>query len=143
MSGLETDVMQLVRSTSISENLSVMPTGPIPPNPTEMLSRDGLDKAMETLRPHFDYIFVDSAPVSLVTDTIIINRIADANVYLCRANYSSKNSLIYANDLMVKGKLKNMLLLVNDVKDFNSGYWYGYGYEYGAKSKGRKVMIEE
>ncbi len=143
LSGLETDVMQLVRSTSISENLSVMPTGPIPPNPTEMLSRDGLDKAMETLRPHFDYIFVDSAPVSLVTDTIIINRIADANVYLCRANYSSKNSLIYANDLMVKGKLKNMLLLVNDVKDFNSGYWYGYGYEYGAKRKGRKVMIEE
>ena len=128
LSGYEDDIFKLVQSTVFSENLSVLPAGPIPPNPTELLSRDVLDTALETLRPEYDYIIVDSSPVSLVTDTLIINRIADANVYLCRVNYSSKSNLRFANDLMTKGKLKNMLLLVNDVKDFHSGYGYGYGY---------------
>ncbi|MDD4728791.1 MAG: polysaccharide biosynthesis tyrosine autokinase [Dysgonamonadaceae bacterium] len=142
LSGYEDNVMKLVRTSSISKHLSVLSAGPIPPNPAELLSRDRLDAAVETLRPEFDYIIVDSAPVSLVSDTLIINRIADANVYLCRANFSSKASLKFANNLMTSGKLKNMLLLINDVSDFHSGYGYGYGYGYGHKGKAKKKKVK-
>lgn len=127
LSGYETDIERLICATDISEHLYVMPAGPIPPNPAELLSRSRLDEAIVKLRERFDYIIIDSAPTSLVTDTLIINRIADANVYLCRVNFSSKTNLKFANDLMTSGKLKNMLLVVNDVKDFNRGYGYGYG----------------
>ena len=86
----------------------------------------------------FDYIIIDSAPVSLVSDTLVINRISDATAYVCRANYSSKMNLKYANDLMEQGKLKNMLLLINDVEDFHRGYGYGYGYGYGDGKKKKR-----
>ena len=135
LSGYEEDINKLIRTTEISEYLYVMPAGPIPPNPAELLSRKTLDNAIATLRPKFDYIIIDSAPVSLVSDTLIINRIADANVYVCRANYSSKTNLKFANELMEEGKLKNMLLLINDVKNFHYGYGYGYGYGYVEKKK--------
>ncbi|HZJ79680.1 MAG TPA: polysaccharide biosynthesis tyrosine autokinase, partial [Dysgonamonadaceae bacterium] len=127
LSGYEEDVEQLIHATAISEHLWVMPAGSIPPNPAELLSRNSLDELMEKLRSMYDYIMIDSAPVSLVTDTLIINRIADANVYLCRVNYSSKMNLKYTNELMEKGNLKNMLLVINDVKEFYHSYGYGYG----------------
>lgn len=135
LSGYEEDIAKLVFPTSINEHLWVMPAGPIPPNPAELLSRNTLDKVIEKVRPLYDYIIIDSAPVSLVSDTLITNRIADATVYLCRANYSSKMNLKFANDLMSQDKLKNMLLVINDVKDFHTGYGYGYGYGYGARKK--------
>ena len=134
LSGYETDIEQLISPTSFSPNLYVMPAGPVPPNPAELLSRSSLDDAMVQLRKMFDYIIVDSAPISLVSDTLIINRIVDANMYICRANYSSKMNLKFANELMAKHELKNMLLVVNDVKEFNRGYGYGYGYV-GKKKK--------
>jgi capsular exopolysaccharide synthesis family protein len=129
LSELESDIDKLVVPSGINEHLYVLPSGPIPPNPAELLSRETLDKAMEHLRERYDYIVIDSPPVSQVADTLIINRISDATVYVCRAGYSSKNSLRYANELMEQGKLKNMLLVINDVKDFRHyDYRYGYGY---------------
>jgi tyrosine-protein kinase Etk/Wzc len=131
LSGLETDIDKLVVPSGMHECLDVLPTGPIPPNPAELLSHDTLDKAIEHLREKYDYIMIDTPPVSQVADTLIVNRVSDATVYVCRAGYSSKNSLRFANDLMEQGKLKNMLLVVNDVKEFRRGYGYRYGYRYG------------
>ena len=138
LSGYEPDIKKLILTSDLSEYLYVMPAGPIPPNPAELLSRHTLENAIELLRPMFDYIIVDSAPVSLVSDTLVINRISDATAYVCRANYSSKMNLKYANDLMEQGKLKNMLLLINDVEDFHRGYGYGYGYGYGDGKKKKR-----
>ena len=126
LSGYQKDIQKVFFSTDITDNLYVMPAGPIPPNPSELLSRSTLDEAIVKLRSIFDYIIVDSAPISLVTDTLIINRIADANVYLCRVNYSSKMNIKFANEVMQKRELKNMLLVINDVKNLNRGYGYGY-----------------
>ena len=131
LSGLETDIDKLVVPSGMHECLDVLPTGPIPPNPAELLSHDTLDKAIEHLREKYDYIMIDTPPVSQVADTLIVNRVSDATVYVCRAGYSSKNSLRFANDLMEQGKLNNMLLVVNDVKEFRRGYGYRYGYRYG------------
>ena len=86
---------------------------------------------LEKLKDEFDYIFIDSAPSALVTDTLILSRITDATVYVCRVDYSKKSNLRYANDLMKDNKLKNMLLVINDVSEFSRGYGYGYGYGFG------------
>lgn len=143
LSGLEDDIEQLVVPSGINEHLDVLPSGSIPPNPAELLTHPTLDQAIARLCERYDYIVIDSPPVSQVADTLIINRVSDATVYVCRAGYSSKNSLRFANDLMEEGRLKNMLLVVNDVKDFHHGYGYRYGYRYGygndkAKKKHRK-----
>lgn len=142
LSGFEKDINSLIVESGINPNLYILPAGPIPPNPSELLSRPTLDKAIETLREEFDFIFIDSAPASQVTDTLIINRITDATIYVCRANYSSKDNIRFANELSQTGKLKNMLLVVNDVSDFQSGAGYGYGrgfgYGYGHGHKKKK-----
>lgn len=135
LSGFEKDINQLIVPSEILPNLDILISGPIPPNPAELLSRRTLDKAISKLRDEYDYILVDSAPASQVADTLIINRISDATVYVCRADYSSKGFLRFANDLMAKEKLNNMLLVINDVRDFRSGYGYGYGYGYGNDKK--------
>ncbi len=139
LSGFEKNIDNLIVESGIHPNLYILPAGPIPPNPSELLSRPTLDKAINSLRDEFDFIFIDSAPASQVTDTLIINRITDATIYVCRANYSSKDNIRFANELSQTGKLKNMLLVVNDVNDFQSGSGYGYGrgygYGYGHKKK--------
>ena len=141
LSGFEKDLSSLVVPSGITENLYALPSGAIPPNPAELLSRVSLDKALEKLREEFDYILIDSAPVSQVTDTLILNRVADATVYVCRANYSRKGNLRFANDMMTQNRLNNMVLVVNDVDEFHHAYGYGYGRGYGygyGKTKKKK-----
>ncbi len=139
LSGYEKDLNSLIVPSGITENLFALPSGAIPPNPAELLSRPSLDAAFAKLREEFDYILIDSAPVSQVTDTLILNRVSDATVYVCRANYSSKGNLRFANDMMAQNRLKNMVLVVNDVDEFHHAYGYGYGRGYGyGYGKGKK-----
>ena len=139
LSGYEKDLNSLIVPSGITENLFALPSGAIPPNPAELLARPTLDAAFAKMREEFDFIIIDSAPVSQVTDTLILNRVADATVYVCRANYSSKGNLRYANDLMAQNRLKNMVLVVNDVDEFHHAYGYGYGRGYGyGYGKGKK-----
>jgi len=140
LSGFEKDLDRLIVPSGITDNLFVLPSGAIPPNPAELMSRPTLDKAMAKLREDFDFILIDSAPSSQVTDTLILNRVSDATVYVCRANYSSKGNLRFANEMMQQNRLKNMVLVVNDVDEFHHAYGYGYGrgYGYGYKDKKKK-----
>jgi capsular exopolysaccharide synthesis family protein len=139
LSGYVKDLDSLIVPSGITDNLWALPAGAIPPNPAELLSRPSLDAAFAKMREEFDYILIDSAPASQVTDTLILNRVADATVYVCRANYSSKGNLRFANDMMAQNRLKNMVLVVNDVDEFHHAYGYGYGHGYGyGYGKGQK-----
>ncbi len=148
LSGFEKNILDIVQPSRINPNLSVISAGTIPPNPSELIARTELDKGMEVLKQHFDYIIIDTAPVSLVTDTIVASRVADATMYVCRANYSRKNNLRFANDLSDKKMLPNMGLVVNDVANYHSGYGgygysygYGYGYGYGKDKKKKRKLF--
>ena len=77
----EKNLMDLVQLSDVSKNLYILPGGTVPPNPTELLARDGLDKAIEMLKKNFDYVILDTAPVGMVTDTLLIGRVADLSVY--------------------------------------------------------------
>ena len=113
-------------------NLDILPVGTIPPNPTELLARDGLDKAIETLKKNFEYVILDTAPVGMVTDTLLIGRVADLSVYVCRADYTRKNEYTLINELIDGNKLPNLCTVINglDLKKRKYGYYYGYG-KYG------------
>jgi tyrosine-protein kinase Etk/Wzc len=109
------------------ENFYVLPAGVIPPNPAELLMSKKVDTVFETLKTQYDYIIVDTSPVGLVTDTLLIAKHADTFIYVARANFLEKRMLNIANSLNKEGKLTNMCLLLNDT-DSRKGYGYGYGY---------------
>ena len=128
----EKNLMDLVQPSDVSKNLYILPGGTVPPNPTELLARDGLDKAIETLKKNFEYVILDTAPVGMVTDTLLIGRVADLSVYVCRADYTRKNEYTLINELIDGNKLPNLCTVINglDLKKKKYGYYYGYG-KYG------------
>lgn len=132
LSDPETDLLGLVQPSGVTRNLFILPGGAVPPNPTELLARNGLDRAIETLKSHFDYVILDTAPVGMVTDTLLIGRVADLSVYVCRADYTHKGEYTLINELSDGGKLPNLCTVVNgvDLKKRKYGYYYGYG-KYG------------
>jgi capsular exopolysaccharide synthesis family protein len=109
------------------EDFHVLPAGVIPPNPAELLMSKKVDVLFKDLKTQYDYIIVDTAPVSLVTDTLLIAKNADCFIYVTRANFLEKQMLNIANTLYKEQKLPNMCLLLNDT-DSTKGYGYGYGY---------------
>jgi len=115
--------------SGINANLDILPAGIVPPNPAELLSKENLDKAIEILKKKYDYILLDTAPVGLVTDTLIISRVSDACIYVCRADYTPKNDINMLNTLYAENKLPNLGLVLNgvDMTKRKYGYYYGYG----------------
>lgn len=126
------NLMDLVQSSDINKNLYILPGGTVPPNPTELLAREGLEKAIETLKQNFDYVILDTAPVGMVTDTLLIGRVADLSVYVCRADYTRKAEFTLINELAENNKLPNLCIAINglDLQKKKYGYYYGYG-KYG------------
>ena len=126
------NLMDLVQPSDINKSLYILPGGTVPPNPTELLARDGLEKAVETLKKNFDYVILDTAPIGMVTDTLLIGRVADLSVYVCRADYTRKAEFTLINELAENNKLPNLCIAINglDFQKKKYGYYYGYG-KYG------------
>lgn len=115
-------------------NLQVLVAGPIPPNPAELLAGNVLDTLIEELKQEYDYIIIDSPPVAVVTDAVLIGRHAHATLFVLRHRYTSRNVLNLVEDMAQSKGMTNMALLLNDFKQprgFKYGYGYGYGYAYG------------
>lgn len=125
------------------DNLYVIPCGPIPPNPSEILLDKKLDELMQEVMDNFDVVIMDTAPIGLVSDAITLNRFANCTLYITRQGYTFRKQLGLVEDLYVNKKLPNLCLLINDVKS-DSGYYGGYygggygyygGYGYGKHSE--------
>jgi len=114
------------------EAFDVLLGGNIPPNPTEMLMSKKVKELFEQFKKQYDYIIVDTPPVSLVSDTLVISKHADTFIYVVRANYLDKRMLHFPEILYNENKLPNMAIILNDTK-LGKGYGaYGYGdYGYG------------
>ncbi len=115
------------------QNIDVILSGRIPPNPAELLMSDRFKSLINKVKKEYDYVIVDTAPTLLVTDTLLISQMADATVYVCRAEYTDKKLLQYPKELSDEGKIKNIAFAINGIKITNFGYGskYGYGYGYG------------
>jgi len=123
------DIQQQLVPSGINNNLTLLMAGPTPPNPSELVSRKSLDDIFAELRKHYDYILVDTAPVGLVTDTIEIGRVCDATVFVCRADFTPKESIVMINSLHNQKKLPKINIVINgiDMSKKKYGYYYGYG----------------
>jgi len=115
------------------ENLDIMNSGDIPPNPVELLMSKRVYEIFEEVKDRYEYIIVDTAPVGMVTDTIQISNYADMTIYIVKANYLDKRMLHIPQKLHKENKLPNMAILINGSDHSNGAYGYGYGYGYGNK----------
>lgn len=125
----ESDIIKQICPSGVNQNLDLLMAGPTPPNPTELLARPNLGTIINILREKYDYIILDTAPVGLVTDTLQIGRYADVTAFVCRADYTPKNSFAMVNQLSAENKLPNMCIVINgvDMSKKKYGYYYGYG----------------
>ena len=126
-------LFDMIQKSDISKNLDILPGGPIPPNPTELVARDVLDEAISQLKEYYDYVILDTAPIGMVTDTAIIGRVADMCVYVCRADVTPKVGFSYVNVLREEKKFKKLAVVINsiDMSKRKNNYGYGYGRKYG------------
>jgi len=128
---------QIIHQTTFNPNCDVIYSGAITPNPTDLLSNGRYQELIESLKPHYDYIVLDTAPLMLVTDSFLIADVADVTVYVTRSGYTEKKLISFANTQIGQSKIKNAAFVLNDVDNTNSSYGYGYkyGYGYGASHK--------
>lgn len=137
LSGQEPNYMSLIRTSEQYPNLDVLASGPVPPNPTELIMKDRYETMMNELKLKYDYIIIDTAPVGAVSDTFLIDRVADITLYVCRARYTDKRTIEFVNRVWEEKSLKRMFMVVNDVDleasrySYHGKYGYGYGYGYG------------
>ena len=132
-----TKIEDIVHVSSFNPYCNVIYSGSIPPNPTELLTNGRYRILLEQLKPDYDYIIVDTAPLMLVTDTFLFADLADATVYVTRSGHTEKTLIDFANKNINAGKIKNVGFVLNDVDKHNFGYGNKYGYGYNnAEEKG-------
>jgi tyrosine-protein kinase Etk/Wzc len=116
-----------IQSTIIHPKFDVLTSGPIPPNPSELLSNGRLPLILAELRKEYDYILIDSPPYGLVTDSSLIAEHVDATLYLVRFNYTLVDHLKRIGELQRAKRFSNLSVIFNGV-NYGAGYGYGYGY---------------
>jgi capsular exopolysaccharide synthesis family protein len=133
----------VIKQTQIS-NLFYAPSGPIPPNPAELIETGNMRKFIETAKTEFDYIIFDTPPIAIVTDALLLAPFVDLNLFIVRQRYTSRNTLDMIEQLYKQGELKNMAIIINDINlsgyygyGMRYGYSLGYGYSYGYNYYGK------
>ncbi|MGL2988153.1 polysaccharide biosynthesis tyrosine autokinase [Flavobacterium sp. RSSA_27] len=120
--------------------LDVILSGPIPPNPGELIISESMGEMMAALKQKYDYIILDTPPVGLVSDALELDQYCDATLYIVRQNFSKKDMITLLNNRVKRGELKNVSIVLNDFENkakYGTGYGYGYGYGYGNNTYGQ------
>lgn len=122
--------------SSVYDNFDILLSGPVPPNPAELLMKPKFAAILEEIKSEYEVVILDCPPVGLVSETKELFKFSDVNFYVFRSLFSEKESVNILNNLVDKGGMKNTYAILNDV-DFaaNSAYGYGYGYGYGYTDK--------
>ena len=128
-------IESIIAKSEDNENLSIILSGVIPPNPAELLMQERTKTFFKEIKEPFDYVIVDTAPSMLVTDTILINELADVTLYIIRARFTDKKILEFPRDAINDGRLTNVALILNDVDLNNYGYGNKYGYVYSKEKR--------
>ncbi len=132
------DLRKEICSSGVNPNLDLLLSGPVPPNPTELLSRKSLKTVLDLLSEEYDYVILDTAPVGLVADTLQLAKYTNVTCFVCRADYTPKSNVSLLNSLTQEHKLPNACVVLNgvDMSKRKYGYYYGYG-RYGKYGYGK------
>ena len=133
LAGKTDDVDRIIVKTEQNSNLSILPVGTIPPNPTELLESQRFADLIETMKKHYDYIFIDCPPAETMADAQIVDQYADRTIFIIRAGLFERSMLPEVNRIYITKKFKNLSIILNAtaVDSSRYGYKYGYGYGYG------------
>ena len=131
------DVQEIIHQFPDNTNMDIIYSGMIPPNPTDLLTNGRFGTLIEELRQDYQYIIIDSAPLLLVPDTLLIADTADATIYVSRSKHTKNDLIEFANKNIREHKIHNVGFILNDVNKhfFSYGHKYSYGYH---KEKERK-----
>lgn len=144
---------EIIKRTNVNNNLFIIPSGPIPPNPSELIVNGKLQELFTYLEAHFDYILIDTAPISPVTDAYIVSPLCDATLYVIRHGYTPRMYVQKLDEHNTIQGLKNVAIVFNGVQkrgygNYGYGYGFGLGYGYNAeadngllKKKGKKKAV--
>ena len=124
-----------ITNSTLIPNLDVILSGPIPPNPSELILSDGMKELIDELKKKYDYIVLDTPPVGLVADSLELVQFADVTLYIVRQNYTKKDMITLLNTRLKRGELSNVSIILNGYEN-KAKYGTGYGYGYGAYSNG-------
>ena len=127
----ENDLNDLIQENPDYPNLHLLPSGTIPPNPTELLAEPRFAEVIGQLRARYDYIFIDCPPIDIVADTQIIEKLADRTLFVVRAGLLERDMLPELQRYYDEKRFKNMALILNGTEGGNGRYGYRYGYKYG------------
>ncbi|OFX88021.1 MAG: hypothetical protein A2W99_11305 [Bacteroidetes bacterium GWF2_33_16] len=122
-------IEDIIFETEIT-NLKVIPTGPIPPNPSELIASSKTKVLFEELKNLFDYIVLDTPPIGIVSDALLLEKYADRTVFIIRHNYTRKKMVSQLFSSLEKKNMKTFSLIINDISTKKIGYNYNYGYDY-------------
>jgi tyrosine-protein kinase Etk/Wzc len=127
----KSNIDEIINKTKV-DNLDVMLSGAVPPNPAELLGSPRLEEMINDLRNRYDYIIMDTPPIGLVADSFLLIKYSDINIYIVRHDYTETRLLEKIDGLYEDGKVKNLSIIINDLyaKDAKYGYGYEYGYGY-------------
>ncbi|NTS43149.1 polysaccharide biosynthesis tyrosine autokinase [Flavisolibacter sp. BT320] len=127
-------IEEIIQQVPGYENLFVLPCGPIPPNPAELLLDVKFQELFTYLRQNFDVTIMDTAPVGMVSDAMTLSKFADCTLYIVRQGHTYRKQIRLVDDYHKEGKLPKVSIVLNDVKAQGGygNYGYGYGYGYGA-----------
>ncbi len=129
------EIENIVHPSTFNKHLDVIYSGSIPPNPTDLLSNGKYETMVDTLKDKYDYIILDTAPLMLVTDSLLVSEVADVTLYVTRSKYTEKSLIDFANKVIDAGKIKNAAFVLNDVDKDYFGYGNKYGYGYGVDKR--------
>lgn len=118
-------LLDLVQPSAVHANLDVLPGGALATNSTELVGQEAFADAIRQLKEKYDYVILDTAPLPLVTDTVLIGRTADICVFVCRAGVTPKSACDYLNTLSREQKFPKLAVLLNDVETFGTPKVYG------------------
>jgi capsular exopolysaccharide synthesis family protein len=110
------------------ENLWFAPSGPVPPNPAELIGSPKMTEFIDRARNQFDTIIIDTPPVGIVTDALLLSQITNVTLFVVRQRYTTRGSVQLLDEIYRKGEMSNVAILVNDI---SSTGFYGYGLRYG------------
>lgn len=147
----------IIQESGVHPNLFVITSGPIPPNPTELLEQKGMDELITWLKTQFDEIIIDTPPIGLVTDALILARLADASIYVVRHGVTLKSQVLAIEELHREKKFPKLNIIHNGIKlsgrygygyegsygyGYGNRYGYGYGYYDNPKKKNKKTGLQ-
>ena len=110
------------------ENLWFAPSGPVPPNPAELIGSPKMAEFIMQARGEFETVIIDTPPVGIVTDALLLGQLANVTLFVIRQRYTTRDSVSLLDEIFKKGEMSNIALVVNDIS--TTGY-YGYGLRYG------------